>query len=509
MRLINDAGNGWLGPLVGVPVGSGGSILSNSYCSVNTATVTATFAGTDMTINTFVTFSSSFTGPMGTFLQEADTNGQWTGMTQFGNWDATAISSPKPGPYIRSFNTSYYSEIPTDVDLITGHTSGVGSIGNVNILLSGQIVGGTNRCHIVYISGSHQFVLVNDAGTGTIPLPGQNSKCRVGGSSSNPLKATQINSAELSLHIPVQWLVTPVERINMWANTFDSSGNLTTHWIAPPGGLMAAGGGQTQISTVGRTDVYYDQATNKVYQISSGTLDYNTEYWYSLHISAVLGKNGFTVAPVAADSNGTSYASAYSETQGETGAVFTASADYYLKAQYQTYETVPGCGSCSDWYDPFNYSFVSQRGEVINSGITFSVWVWASPAIVVTRTVTDLIQLGSSGGRVTMPGPKNVFDLTVRAFIPAKFVWGPDMCFQSTATGLNFKSTLYAGDNRDYTPFTGLDYRAMSSIMLSSAGYILPGTTFKNTGISKRYAADALQADGKTLKEDTVRHDCY
>ena len=40
MRLIDDAGTGWLGGQSGVPVGPGGTTLGNSHCSVNTAAVT-------------------------------------------------------------------------------------------------------------------------------------------------------------------------------------------------------------------------------------------------------------------------------------------------------------------------------------------------------------------------------------------------------------------------------------------------------------------------------------
>src|SRR4051794_833912 len=50
MRLIDDAGTGWLGGQSGIPVGPGGSTLGNSYCSVNTAAVTRTLGATDVTV---------------------------------------------------------------------------------------------------------------------------------------------------------------------------------------------------------------------------------------------------------------------------------------------------------------------------------------------------------------------------------------------------------------------------------------------------------------------------
>jgi hypothetical protein len=255
--------------------------------------------------------------------------------------------------------------------------------------------------------------------------------------------------------------------------------------------------------------VYYDQQTNKVFQISSGSVDYSTEYWYSLRINAGLRKNGLVVAGALGQTAGNSYTSVYSETQAETGAVFDAITWFDIVVEYQTYEVVAGCYSCSDWYDPFNYSFVSQKGEVIDLGITYGVWVWAAPTIVVSRTVSEVIQLGNTGGRANLPGPKGVFDLKVRAFIPVNWIWGPDACFVTHPTdGVIGMSTIYGGDGRDYNPFELTAYRGMSSIMLSSAGYIL-GIPFHNTGRTDRYVADALQSDGQTLKQDAVLHDCY
>jgi hypothetical protein len=422
MRLIDNAGTGWLGPVYGVPVGTGGVTLSNNQCSVNTSDVIASFSGTDMNISTPVTFTSSFTGPLATFLQEEDVDGQWTGMTQFGNWNATPITSPKPGPYIRSLSSpSSYNTGPTSVDVTTGHTSGLGAMGNVNILIAEQIVGGSSRCHVIYSRAAQRFWLVNAAGTGLIDVPGGNGTCQVGSAS-----ATTVSGTEVSLHIPLQWSVTPPTRLRFWANTFDSANSQTTHWIAPPGGIDSGigTGGQSQIFTSGRTDVYYDAQTNKVYQISSASTDYTTEYWYTTRINAGLRKNGFVVASGITNTNGTAYASAYSETFAEAGAVYDVVTWVDLIVEYQTYEVVAGCYTCSDWYDPFNYSFVAAKGDPINTGITFGVWVWASPTVYVARTAYEVIQLGNTGGRANTPGPKNVFDLKVRSFISARLGLG-------------------------------------------------------------------------------------
>ena len=59
MRLIDDPGTGWLGPLIGVPAGPGGGILSNSYCTLDTTQSGARFSGATMYVDAKVTFKSS------------------------------------------------------------------------------------------------------------------------------------------------------------------------------------------------------------------------------------------------------------------------------------------------------------------------------------------------------------------------------------------------------------------------------------------------------------------
>src|SRR5262249_23768717 len=41
MRLIDNAGTGWIGPITGIPLGTAGAFLTSSYCSVNVQTATA------------------------------------------------------------------------------------------------------------------------------------------------------------------------------------------------------------------------------------------------------------------------------------------------------------------------------------------------------------------------------------------------------------------------------------------------------------------------------------
>jgi hypothetical protein len=232
MRLIDDAGTGWLGGQSGIPVGPGGSTLGNSYCSVNTAAVTRTLGTTDVTVTVPVHFTSNLTGVMGTFIQSLDVNGVWTGMTQFGNWTANPTTyNAKPGPYIRNATAPAYTLVPAYVDLFSGHTSGYGSLSMVNILLADSIVGGTNRCHIIYFAQTNEIKLINDAGTDFVPPtpPQHNTVCAIGNFRGD-LMYSSVSSSEVHLHIPLDYNPDKVkQKLKIWINTFDIYGKLT-HW---------------------------------------------------------------------------------------------------------------------------------------------------------------------------------------------------------------------------------------------------------------------------------------
>src|SRR5688500_9007831 len=55
VRLINNEGDNWLGGVSGVR----GPVLSNNYCSVNTALVQASYTAPDLTVTVPVTFTAA------------------------------------------------------------------------------------------------------------------------------------------------------------------------------------------------------------------------------------------------------------------------------------------------------------------------------------------------------------------------------------------------------------------------------------------------------------------
>jgi hypothetical protein len=234
MRLINDAGTGWLGGQSGVPVGAGGTTLSNSYCTLDTTQSGARLSGATMYVDARVTFKSPLNGVLGTFLQELDVNGVWTGMTQFGNWLAYPVTSPKPGPYIVGGTPTSGAGSSAAYNITVGHTSGVATLSMVHLLISSQIVGGA-PCQVVFFPGGNSVHLINDTGSALVAgslIPGSNtgtlanSRCTVSGSG-----LTRTNSgSNVTIRLPVSFSTGTFGGVkSVYVNTFDNYG-LLTHW---------------------------------------------------------------------------------------------------------------------------------------------------------------------------------------------------------------------------------------------------------------------------------------
>lgn len=231
MRLINEAGDNWLGPISGVPLSQGGT-LANSRCTLNIGESAALINGTELIVNASVTLKSMFTGTLGTFLQAQDVNGIWTGMTQFGNWLGAPQIVPKPGPYVVDV-TPTNAAGPATYTLQVGHTAGADKLGMVHLRFNTSIVGGA-PCHVVYFPASNTLNLINDEETALVlpngvPLSESlfgSSRCAVdvGGTrtiSGNILKVT----------IPMRFFSPAFSGAkSVYVNAFDIFGNLT-HWV--------------------------------------------------------------------------------------------------------------------------------------------------------------------------------------------------------------------------------------------------------------------------------------
>ena len=235
VRLINDAGDNWLGPLSGVPIGPNAGVLTNSQCTVNVANVVATFSGNDMTVSYPITFNSNFTGTLATFLQGNDVDDKNTGITQYGNWVVAPVATPRPGPYFQSGTPASGAGSSSTFTVTAGQTAGVNSLYIVTLLIAPNIVG-SSPCQAFYFPASDKLNLVNDSGTAFVSVSGNtpgtggvlaNSRCSL-----NTAAAVRtLAGNNVTLTFPMGFVPGTFSGAkNVYLNAFDNFG-LLTHWV--------------------------------------------------------------------------------------------------------------------------------------------------------------------------------------------------------------------------------------------------------------------------------------
>lgn len=235
VRLIDDAGTGWLGGQSGIPISPSAGTLQNAQCSVNVAQVVATVSGTTMTVSAPVVMRSGLGGVLGTFLQSLDVNGTWTGMTQFGNWVAPGTNT-RQGPMVAGFSPSSGSGTSAVLNVAASHPGGaLAQLQMVHMLISDRIVGGT-YCHAVYVPSVNLMNLINDSGTdlaGTWTGPGggtvTNSRCTLSGTGMAQTVSDQGRMVSVTIPISFNAATFPGAK-KIYVNAFDNSG-LLSHWV--------------------------------------------------------------------------------------------------------------------------------------------------------------------------------------------------------------------------------------------------------------------------------------
>ncbi len=233
VRLINDGGDNWLGPIEGVPIGPSAGQLSNIHCTVNVAGMTASVSSDVMLVSVPVTFKNTLSLVMGTFLQAQDVNGKWTDMRQFGNWVLPEVA-PKAGPSVVALNPAHVNNNAL-YSVVVSHTNGFASLGAVHLRFGATIIS-PDFCHVIYFPLTNRIELVNDSGSSMVNQTGltpgasaslANSRCSVAGPGSAGVRTAQ----GMTIILPMNFsrINFPGTR-NVYVNAFDISGGLT-HWV--------------------------------------------------------------------------------------------------------------------------------------------------------------------------------------------------------------------------------------------------------------------------------------
>ena len=181
--LLNDAGDGWQGPLTPTNTGT----VANRQCTLDGSGSSATASGPTLTLKLALSFPASFQGTKNIYMQAANQAGLSSDYAAKGTWTPYASEAPvavsvTPGSgtgpsqmftYVYS-NAAGASAITYAVTTINDTLSWVGS------------------CTVDYVPGSNQLWLLNDAGSDWLgPLTPQvagtvqNSQCTLNASDSS------------------------------------------------------------------------------------------------------------------------------------------------------------------------------------------------------------------------------------------------------------------------------------------------------------------------------------
>jgi hypothetical protein len=238
IRLIDNAGTGWLGPVSGVPIGPGAMTLENNQCSIDVSKVVAAVSGEIMTVTAPVQFKNSMGVVLGTFIQAQDVTGKWTGMTQFGNWVIPTGTPQAAGPFVVNMTPAAGSGSSMLVTMTYGHKSGntKTDVDLVHLRFASSLTL-DDYCHVLYSPGANAINLINDAGTAfagswvAFGAPDvtsvENLRCKVErtGLTQNPATGPQMTTSFTLNFKPA--FAGPK---NTYMNVFDHQGR-TTHWV--------------------------------------------------------------------------------------------------------------------------------------------------------------------------------------------------------------------------------------------------------------------------------------
>jgi hypothetical protein len=197
MFLYNDAGSGTLPQ--GLTPGVAGTV-SNSQCTLNGGGSSVSKSGDTLTLNSAISFSSSFIGNKKVYLYAAGSKGN-TGLIAEGNW----TPNPVQPPTIVSMSPNSGSGSTQTFAMAFSDTSGVSDMTLIRYIFNTSTSNAT-ACSVLYYPTTNRMFLYNDAGTGTLPqglTPGvagtvSNSQCTLNGGESSVSKSVDsltLNSA--------------------------------------------------------------------------------------------------------------------------------------------------------------------------------------------------------------------------------------------------------------------------------------------------------------------------
>ena len=310
--LVADSGSGYTYATLGAA-----GTLSNSQCTINTATSSASGSGTNLTINVSLTFKPVFAGAkniyMGLYNNALATSGWQTkgAWTVAGSLPPTNVSvSPASG----SGTTQMFSFVYSD-------PSGYADINWVNMLFQTQI-NGQNACWVQYTLASNTIDLVSDSGgsasyatLGTLGTL-SNSQCTLDTGASS----VSVSGNNLTITIALTFKAAFAGAKNIYMGVFNKA-IVTSGWQAKGAWTVTGILPPANVSVTPNSGMGTTQAFNFTYTDPSGFADIN---WVNmLFQSQLTGQSACWVQYTVANNvlylvndAGTSYTSAVLGTPG-------------------------------------------------------------------------------------------------------------------------------------------------------------------------------------------------
>ena len=218
LKLLNDAGATWMSAIIG----TAGTTLQNSQCSLDVANSTAVGAGNTLTLTLPVTFKPPFAGSRGVWMYAAGDGGN-SGWQQLGSW--TVPTPPAPSAVSASPNAGTGSS--QTFALTYSSPAGYADLTTVWVWFTPAFGGNANSCMLYYDRAANQLKLLNDAGTtwtGTTPGIGstlQNNQCSL--DTHTATIATIANN--LTLNLPLSFKEAFAGDRQIWMYAASSTGN--------------------------------------------------------------------------------------------------------------------------------------------------------------------------------------------------------------------------------------------------------------------------------------------
>jgi hypothetical protein len=225
LYLYNDDGSALS---AGIIPGSTAQV-NNTQCTLSGAGSSRSTSGNNLTLNVALSFSSSFTGGLKSYIYVQGNNGlnSGPGWTQKGTW--TATTQP---PVVDSLTPNSGSGTTQTFTVVVTDPGGIPDLNQVQLMFNTAPTR-ASACNVNYKPSTNTMYLYNDDGSAFIGavVPGSgsasNSQCTLNGVSSS----YSISGNDLTLNVSVTFSSTFIGNLNSYVYVQGNNGLNNGGWV--------------------------------------------------------------------------------------------------------------------------------------------------------------------------------------------------------------------------------------------------------------------------------------